>query len=599
MAATGCAIVADVRLDNRADLLATLPEPPAATASDAALILRAYEAWGLDAPRRLRGDFAFLLWDPRRERLVAARDNSGQRTLFYRIDGRGFAAASEIHALLQDPAVVLAPNEERIRDFLVPLNMFRNEKERPDTFYAGISSLMPGHFLVLDPAGLRLRCYWELGHVPEIRYRDDAQYAEHFLDVFRAAVGARLRTSRPMGAMLSGGLDSSSVVSTAHTLWNAGTPRPPAFTAYSLVFDGLECDERPLIRDIRRRYDFDTEFVSPHGYYEWLQLAPRGFRPSPIQGLNERDALFQAASDGGARALLSGDFADAGIRGTAAVFDALLRHGRLGELRRRLTDFRDISGQPLLKTFALHGLAPLLPLWAQRLVAEAYTRRYIRQERWRLLPRWMPPALRDDLSDRHLRLTLEIERGRRFSNDSRHLEHYALYPAEQASNPLGWPLENWRPFADRRLHELLLAVPPEIKYAPQPETDQEYARTKRLLREAMRGILPESVRTRKVPTHFASVFAQDVDRRWETYQRAFGSGSQSEVVDRGYVERASYFERLQAIRGGAESGDLMYVMRIAGLESWLRTFHLPRAAQVTFPSLWRGQTASRHSLAAA
>ena len=324
---------------------------------------------------------------------MGARDNSGQRTLFYRVDGRSFAAASEIHPLLQDPAVPLAPNEERIRDFLVPLNMSRNEKERPDTFYAGISSLMPGHFLVLDQSGLRLQRYWELGHVPEIRYRDDAEYAEHFLDVFRMVVGARLRTSRPMGAMLSGGLDSPSVVSTAHTLWNEGAPRPSSFTAYSLVFDGLECDERPLIQDIQRRYGFRTEYVSPHGYYEWLQLEPRGFRPSPVQGLNERDALFGVASDG-RPGFLDGDFADAGIRGTAAVFDSLLRRGRLGELRRRLADYQAISRSARAEDVRPARPAPLLPLWAQQSVNAAYTRRYFRQERWRLLPRWMPRAAR-------------------------------------------------------------------------------------------------------------------------------------------------------------------------------------------------------------
>ena len=160
--------------------------------------------------------------------------------------------------------------------------------------------------------------------------------------------------------MLSGGLDSSSVVSTAHTLWNEGAPRPPSFTAYSLVFDGLECDERPLIRDVQRRYGFNTEYVSPHGYYEWLQLEPRGFRPSPIQGLNERDALFDAASRQGVRALLSGDFADAGIRGTACVFDSLLRQraARASCAGAWPTTARSPVSAVRLKTLALHVPGP-------------------------------------------------------------------------------------------------------------------------------------------------------------------------------------------------------------------------------------------------
>src|SRR6476620_11484976 len=83
---TGCAIIADVRLDNRDDLLARLPDRVTTTVSDAELILRAYETWGADAALRLLGDFAFVVWDPRQQRLVCARDVRGQRGLFYRID---------------------------------------------------------------------------------------------------------------------------------------------------------------------------------------------------------------------------------------------------------------------------------------------------------------------------------------------------------------------------------------------------------------------------------------------------------------------------------------------------------------------------------
>src|SRR6266542_6193317 len=102
---TGCAVIADARLDNRGEILAGLAGDCPPTASDAELILRAYEAWGVDAPVHLLGDFAFIVWDPRAERLVCARDTSGQRPLFYRVDRGTFAAASEIHQLLQDPAV--------------------------------------------------------------------------------------------------------------------------------------------------------------------------------------------------------------------------------------------------------------------------------------------------------------------------------------------------------------------------------------------------------------------------------------------------------------------------------------------------------------
>src|SRR5947209_13002653 len=99
-ARTGCVLTADVRLDNRAALLSHLAGDLPASASDAEIILRSYETWGVDAVQRLLGDFALALWDPRTRRMVCARDTSGQRTLFYRADARTFAMASEIPQLL-------------------------------------------------------------------------------------------------------------------------------------------------------------------------------------------------------------------------------------------------------------------------------------------------------------------------------------------------------------------------------------------------------------------------------------------------------------------------------------------------------------------
>ena len=583
---TGCAVVADVRLDNREDLRRRLPLDLPDETSDAALILRAYETWGPAAAGRLLGDFAFVVFDPRRRRLVCARDTSGQRTLYYRWDGRAFAAASEIHALLQDAAVPLAADEARIRDFLVPLNMYRNEREREDTFYAGVRSLLPGHVLIVDDSGLTRRPYHELTPGGEIRYRTAGDYADHFLALFSEAVRCRLRAAHPMGAMLSGGLDSSSIVATAMHLAATGRVAAPPLTAYSLVYDGLECDERPLIQDLQDRYGFPVRYVSPDGYYRWLETEPAGFRVSPTTGLTERDALYRLAAGQGVRVLLSGDVADATVRGSLLVFASLLKRGRLAAFGRYFGAYRALTDESLLKSLLLHCLIPLLPRRAQLPAMRAYIRRYVGLERWRLLPFWMPQPLRDALSDRHLQVALEVEAGRRFADETRHQIHAGITPAETPFNPLGWPLENWRPFADRRLHEFLLAIPPEVLYVPRRDPTEVYGASKALLRQAMRGILPERIRTRTGATHFAALFAQDLSRRRPLYAATFGPGSRSEIAARGYVDAPRFWQRLEAIRGGAVGGDFVYVMRLVGLESWFLTFRLPRAAQTTFPSLW-------------
>lgn len=579
---TGCVLGADLRLDNRDDLLATLPERPPAGASDADLLLRAYDAWGVDAVARLLGDFAFVLWDPRRQRLLCARDGAGQRALFYRVDARAFAAASEIHQLLQDPAVPVEPDDEAIRDSLTPFAMARNEQDQAATFYAGIAALPAGHLLLVEREDVRLRQYWKLEPPAEVRYRTADQYAEHFRALFGEVVRARLRSAGPIGALLSGGLDSSSLVCVAHELYRAGQAEDRGFTSFSFVFDGLDCDERPLIAEVGAKYGFAMRYLPSARTAECLELAPRGFRESPNMGVSaQRDAVCGAAEAAGIRVLLTGDWADNCVGGSALAFDSLLRHGRPRAALAYLRAYRRQAGESLRATLALYGLLPLLPLDLHARLMWRYLRRAIRRHGHRLLPPWMPAPCREELLRRHLRLAEARERGRRFGSPAREAEYRLLSPPEIARHPAPWSVELWRPFADRRLHEFLLAIPPEEKYAPHPASDDYYAGAKQVVRRALRGVLPESIRTRTTKTVFGAVFADEVDRHWPRYEAAFGPGARPLIAARGYVDPALFWLRLRALRSGTYAGDFHYVTRMVALESWLRGFALPRSELVT------------------
>jgi asparagine synthase (glutamine-hydrolysing) len=581
---TGCAVIADVRLDNRDDLLARLPEPQSGPVGDAGLILRAYEAWGVDAVERLLGDFAFAIWDPRQRRLLCARDTSGQRSLFYRVDPRTFAAASEIQQLLQDPSVPIIPDEQRIRDFLVPLNVFRNEKDQAATFYAGIRALPAGHILVMGNRGTQVRCYWELEPPAAIRYRADDEYVEHYLSLFAEVVRARLRSAHPVGVLLSGGLDSSSIVGVARQLHQDGRVDCSRLRTFSLLFDSLDCDERDLIGEIERACAFEAQYRSVRPSGSQFEHEPRGFRESPNMGVREqRDALCEAAHRAGVRALLTGEVADGCVSGSPLVFDSLLRHGEVRALLHRLRAYRRTSDGPLVKDLILYCLAPLLPIRLQSHLVGAYLRWLFHRERWGLLPHWMPAPLREELSARHLQLSLQAERRRQFSNQTLHWEYGELYPPEIVRHPAPWPIEFWRPFADRRLHEFLLAIPPEQKFRPAPDSDEFYAGSKWLVRRALHGILPERVRTRTHKTVFDSVFEGEIARNWPAYERAFGPGSRSEIATRGYVDRSAFWSRLQQLRSGLAGGDARYVLRLVELESWLCGLALPRARLITVP----------------
>ncbi len=578
---TGCGIVADLRLDNREALLARLSAPR--ECSDAELALRAYEAWGTEGVAALLGDFAFVLWDPRTRRLLCARDSAGQRSLFYRVDRRTFAAASEIHQLLQDPSIPVEPDDSRIRDYLVPWNMIRNEKDRPDTFYRGIRSVAAGYLLIVDADSIETRPFWELRPPRPIRYRNEDEYPEHYRELFFEVVRSRLRSVYPTGVMLSGGLDSTSVACTAQELYARGGAVNHGFASFSSIFDGLECDERPFIASVQAKYGFASYLVPTGQMTGRLGLEPGGFQEAPDVGIaGGRDTVFSTVEQAGVRTLLTGEIADACIYGSRMVFDSLLRHGRFRTFWRHFQATRRSSRQSMSTVLALSCVAPLLPLPVQRAVMDRYVRRLHRRHGAAVLPRWMPQPLRAELSDRNVRLFLDAEAHRRFSNPSQEEEYRLLWPPEVSRPPTPFPLEIWRPFADRRLHEFLLAIPPEQKFEPHPDTDEFYAGSKWLVRRAMRGILPELVRTRTSKTVFSSAFERELDTHWPLYELAFGPGSRPEVAARGYVDPQLFWARLQELRAEAKDGsDLLYVARVLGLETWLQALNLPRPQLVT------------------
>lgn len=588
---TGCVIVSDARLDNRAELLGRLPDHPAPTIDDADIILRAYDAWGLECLPRLLGDFAFVIWDPRRQQAVAARDTHGQRWLYYRLDEHTFAAGSEIHELFQDPTVPVEPNEDTIRNMLVPINLFRNEKDQAATFYKHIWAVPAGHALVVGRDTARLTRYWELTPPREIRYRRPEQYAEHFLNLLSEVIRTRLHASHPVGAMLSGGLDSSTVVCTAAELYRAGRVEDRGFIAFNLAFDGLECDERPLVEDIRRKYDLDVRYVAPPRELGWLDPDPRGFLASPTTSAGSLlQTLFAAAPQAGVRVMLTGDIADAVVRGSRLVFESLLRQGQLREFRRHWRAYRRTSGESAARSFITAVLTPSLPLALQKLVNARILERDLRRETRYIVPGWLEQSVSQQLIDAHIRQSLAAESARLFASPTRTMEFDQLYPPEFGLAPIGSPLEFRRPFADRRLHEFLFAIPPEQKFSPHPETDEIYAASKMIVRRSMRGILPESIRARTYQTHFGSFFIDEVMRAWPAYEEVFGPGRRSELAARGWIDQQRFWERLQLLKAsGSYGNDFIYIIRMAAIETWLRTFNRPRGERVTIPGTQTGQ----------
>jgi asparagine synthase (glutamine-hydrolysing) len=231
-------ITADVRLDNRAELVDQLElrgRPPA-TIGDHQLILAAYERWGQDCPQRLLGDFAFAIWDARAEILFCARDHFGVKPLYYYLSGEVYAFASEIKALFSLDTVLRRVNEVRIGEYLVEAS-----GEPASTFFDGVLRLLPAHSLTIGPSGVRLRRYWELDPTRELRLGSDREYALALRELFTESVRCRLRSTVRLGSMLSGGIDSSSITCTARQLLSA--EGRAGLHTFSAIFDGVAASD--------------------------------------------------------------------------------------------------------------------------------------------------------------------------------------------------------------------------------------------------------------------------------------------------------------------------------------------------------------------
>jgi asparagine synthase (glutamine-hydrolysing) len=179
------------------------------TASDTEVLIEAYRAWGLDALPRLRGMFAFALWDSRSQRLLLARDGFGKKPLFYSQYGDGIIFSSEIEPLIRFPKIDNSLEPGAIGHYL--LNRF---VPGPSTFFRGVKKLPGGCFTLWEGKAFRTARYFTppiATALPDVRELRDAVHL--FKDVFDDAVRLRMRSDAPFGAYLSGGIDSSSVVS--------------------------------------------------------------------------------------------------------------------------------------------------------------------------------------------------------------------------------------------------------------------------------------------------------------------------------------------------------------------------------------------------
>ena len=224
-----------------------------ASKSDTEAIVHLYEDCGEECFAQLRGMFSIALWDSRTRKLVLARDRVGKKPLFYAADQKRILFGSELKALLAGDSVPRDMDEPALSDYFsfgyIPA---------PKTIYKAVRKVLPGHYLVASAEGVRETCYWDLsfGHVEQ---RSEAEWGEILRGQLCEATRIRLMSDVPLGAFLSGGIDSSSVVAMMAPLMG----RP--VTTCSIGFAEKEYDEAEYARQVSKLFSTDhhEETVEP------------------------------------------------------------------------------------------------------------------------------------------------------------------------------------------------------------------------------------------------------------------------------------------------------------------------------------------------
>ncbi len=496
-------ITCDARIDNREELISclSLKRRNPDELPDSEIILASYEKWGSDCPAHLIGDFVFVIWNEREKTLFAARDPLGVKHFYYYYrPGKLFALASEIKALFALHDVPRELDEQHLGDYLVV-----NSEDKESTFFKEIKRLPATHALLVSREGLRTWRYWQPS-MDELKLKNDREYQEAFREKFALAVTSRVRSAYPVGSMLSGGLDSSSIVCVADEYLKAQGKQP--LHTFSAVFPEIakvdpRIDETRFMRSVVDKTNCKAHFIKVDGASPlreseqilWHTDDPVG---APIYKDWE---IWKEARKQGVRTVLSGIDGDSTVsHGYEDLANFAHRGWYLRLFREALALNRNMPRRShRVKRLLWHrGLATAVPPWAYGAWRKLKGRK---PEDYTRSPITFPLHFqtvndqfrqRFDLENRIIKFQ-ETNYPEGISPIDYHWRaltngHFAMILENSEKAAAAQSVEPLYPFFDRRLIEFCIALPPGQRIYK--------GWTRSIFRHAMEGIIPADVQWR-------------------------------------------------------------------------------------------------------
>ncbi len=527
--------------------------------SDTETIIHLYEEYGRDCVDHLRGMFAFAIWDKRKQELFIARDRLGVKPLYYFHDSNGnLFFASEIKSLLEAGAI-----KPQINFNALPDQLANHGTSGDETLYIGIKRLMPGHTMVWKDGKLDIREFWDLSFEPKHEPRSDAEYIEEWRDLFRESVEMRLMADVPLGMFLSGGIDSSAIAAMMSTMVT------DPIKTFSVGFREREANEFEYARLVSKTFGTDHHeiVITPKQFFDelpnlvWHEDEPIGFIASvPLYFVSK---LAQEH----VKVVLTGEGADETLAGYGRYAKALklLSYGEKYEsvtpsflrdaVRGGVATLPGVLNRKLNRTFLSREsdienlFFDNFGVFPKRLQRDLFSRAtkekiadlnpYARQNAW------LEKCDADEVLDQLLYA------------DTKTYLHELLMKQDQMS--MAASIESRVPFLDHKLVEFSARMPREMKLRGNT--------TKWILREAMKGILPNEILDRPkmgfpvpVGNWFRGEFKHIVDE-YVLGKRA---------MDRGIFD-GDYVRTLVSAHNAGENHDER-IWSLVNFEIWQRGF---------------------------
>jgi asparagine synthase (glutamine-hydrolysing) len=514
------------------------------TDSDTEVVVHAYEQWKERCVNELNGMWAFAVWDSNRKALFLSRDRLGIKPLYYFSDGKRFIFASEIKAIIEDKSIPRVPNDEIIYEYL----MYGLHDHTEGTFFSHINRLLPAHNLSLDESNVYVRKYWDIPHInKEIGESDkkDVSYARRFRELFQDSVSLQLIGEVPVGTCLSGGLDSSSIVCTINQLLshNAITAVGERQKTFTVCFEDKQIDEREYVEEVIAQTRTEKNLVFPSSRELWKDIEELVFsqeEPFMSSSVYAQWCVMKLASKK-VKVVLDGQGGDELLAGYEPYFAAFILD--LWTKRRIVAFIKEL----LLShdTTWTYAKQYLLSSYQRRLnhigmlLDDSFASKF--------LPKRTGTSLHKELSDLlHQEITkTSLPRLLRYED----------------KNSMAFSVEARVPFLDHRLVEYVFSLPVNQRL--------KNGWTKFILRNAMKGIVPEKIRKRRRKIGFAvpeAAWLRELRReiREVLASRKFG--------ERKYFNQEEVLNEFDKFCQGKSDLDANIFWHILNLEIWLRVF---------------------------